>query len=58
MAGQRKMGRDLRVVRARTQWGGDTELQDLGKKDGMKEQQEIKPTSHVRFWVDGHWPLS
>jgi hypothetical protein len=27
--------------------------QDLGKKDGTQEWQEIRPTSHVRFQVNG-----
>ena len=33
------------------------ELTGLGKKGGTQEQQEIRPTSHVRFWVSDHWPL-
>jgi len=50
-------GGTLRVARVRMQRGTRENYHDSGKKDGTQEQQEIKPTNHVRLPVSGHCPL-
>lgn len=54
MAGKGETGGDAYSCAGKDRGEEMQKQHDLGRK--YVEWQEIKPTSHVRFWVNGHLP--
>lgn len=57
--GKGRQGGTLRVSRARMQGErrGDTRMLWEMEEESYRRERERGPTSHVRIWVSGHWPL-